>query len=184
MTRDQLEHLLRASANVLNDRDHVRRRRDFVVIGSQSILGQYPGAPVTVLQSMEADLFPLDQPELADFIDGALGEGSPFHATHGFYAQGVGPTTAILPDGWQDRLITVETPATDPGVGLCLEVHDLAISKYIAGRPKDVEFTAALARHALAHKDILLERLAATTVEMPRRKLAAQRIALDFRRRR
>jgi hypothetical protein len=184
MTRDELEHLLRACANVLNDRAHLRRKHKLVVVGSQSILGQYPAAPVTILQSMEADIFPLDEPQSADVIDGALGEGSHFHETHGFYAQGVGPTTAILPEGWEERLVKVETPATDPGIGLCLEVHDLAISKYLAGRPKDLEFTAALARHDLTRKDVLLERLATTTVDMARRKLATQRIALHFRRRR
>jgi hypothetical protein len=68
MTRDELEHLLRASANVLNDRANLRRKHKFVVIGSQSILGQYPAAPVTILQSMEADIFPLDEPESADVI--------------------------------------------------------------------------------------------------------------------
>ena len=31
---------------------------------------------------------------LADKIDGAIGEGSQFHQTYGYYAQGVGPETA------------------------------------------------------------------------------------------
>ncbi len=38
-------------------------------------------------------------PELAEKIEGALGEGSQFHETFGYYAQGVGPETAVLPSG-------------------------------------------------------------------------------------
>lgn len=40
---------------------------------------QFPNAPSLLLVSAEADLFPLHRPELADLIDGSIGEGSPFH---------------------------------------------------------------------------------------------------------
>ncbi len=36
-----------------------------------------------------------------------------FHATYGYYAQGVSDSTAVLPHGWQDRLVRFETPATN-----------------------------------------------------------------------
>ena len=65
---------------------------EFVVIGSQAILGSRSEPPEELLQSMEADLYPLNDPEAADLIDGALGDGSPFHAAFGYYAHGVGPT--------------------------------------------------------------------------------------------
>lgn len=96
MTRDQLEHLLRASAGVLRDRG-VATSGELVVIGSQAILGQFPSAPLQLLRSMEADIYPYHAPEFADIIDGAIGEGSAFHDTFGYYAQGVGPETAVLP---------------------------------------------------------------------------------------
>ena len=149
MTREQLEHLLRASATILRDKGEAYPGGELVVIGSQSILGQFPNAPPELTRSMEADLYPLHDPAMADDIDGAIGEGSPFHDHYGFYAQGVGPETAVLPKGWQQRLVVVKSPATSPGVGLCLEVHDLAISKYVAARPKDLEFTKELARHSM-----------------------------------
>lgn len=96
------------------------------------------------------------------------------------YAQGVGPETAILPQGWQQRLVRVQTPATSPAIGLCLEVHDLAVSKYIAGRPKDLEYTRELMRHGMTKKKVLMERLAATRLDAARNKLAAQRIKFHF----
>lgn len=43
--------------------------------------------------------------------------------------------------------------------GLCMEAHDLALSKFGAGRPKDLEFNAALAKTGLISKTELLQRL-------------------------
>ena len=43
-----------------------------------------------MLRSPELDIYPPRAPELADLIDGSIGEGSPFRGTFGYYAQGVG----------------------------------------------------------------------------------------------
>ena len=82
--------------------------------------------------------------------------------TFGYYAHGVDETTAILPEGWRDRLVLVENENTQYVRGWCLEAHDLAIAKYAAGREKDLEFTAALARYSMVARDVLEQRLAAT----------------------
>lgn len=153
MTRAELEHLLRAAAEITND-DAI------VVIGSQAILGQFPDAPEILRVSVEADLFPLHHPERADLIDGSIGELSPFHATYGYYAQGVSEATATLPPGWRERLVAVQNPNTRGATGLCLEVHDLLVAKSIAGREKDRRFVREAIRHRLADKAIFLDRLA------------------------
>ena len=98
MTRSELEHLIRASGAIADD-------PDLVIIGSQAILGQYPDAPAVLLASMEADIYPRNHPSRAILIDGAIGEGSYFHEQFGYFAQGVGPETAVLPEGWESRLI-------------------------------------------------------------------------------
>jgi len=180
VTRKQLAHLLRASASILINAGSRAPTQELVVIGSQAILGQYPQAPGELLRSMEADLYPLREPGLADAIDGAIGELSAFHDTYGYYAQGVGPETATLPTGWIERVIRVQSEATGKSMGLCLEAHDLAISKYVAGREKDLSFTFELARHGMTSKRILLERLRNTTLTDVIRKLVRQRIALHF----
>lgn len=151
-----------------------------MVIGSQSILGQFPDAPAEVLVSIEADMYPADRPELAGLVDGSIGEGSQFHEQFGYYAQGVGPDTAVLPTGWQRRLVSLRNENTAGVEALCLEVHDLAISKYVAGREKDLSFTLALARHGLTRKATLLARLAGTRLDAARRRLTAARIERDF----
>lgn len=173
MTRSELEHVIRAAGAIAED-------REIVVIGSQAVLGQYPEAPKALLASMEADVFPRNHPERADLIDGAIGEGSRFHEQFGYYAQGVGESTATLPAGWRERLVRVSNVNTGGIEGLCLEVHDLAISKYVAGREKDLAFTAALARHGLTRKGTLLERVARTTLAPALRKPVKARISGDF----
>lgn len=152
-----------------------------MIIGSQSILGQFPDAPASLLVSIEADVYPLARPERADLVDGSIGEGSQFHAQFGYYAQGVGENTAVLPAGWRKRLVSVRNDNTGGVEGLCLEVHDLAISKYVAGREKDLEFTRALARQGMADRNILLARLAATKLDAAIARAVRGRIARDHR---
>ena len=160
MQRSELEHVIRASGEIVDD-------DEFIIIGSQAILGQFPDAPAKLLMSMETDIYPKNSPELADKIDDAIGEGSHFHATHGYYAQGVGPETAILPKGWQDRLLPVKNENTNGITGLCLEVHDLAISKLVANRPKDTAFVSTLVYHEMISHGTMLQRLSETDLTDP-----------------
>ena len=173
MKRSDLEHVIRAAGAIAND-------REIIVIGSQSILGSFPEAPGLLVRSIEADVYPLHHPERADLIDGAIGEGSAFHELFGYYAQGVGEDTAILPAGWLDRLIPVNNANTNGVTGLCLEIHDLAISKILAGRDKDRAFTRELAKRRLTDRHTLLARLELTAVSKDLRAVAQARIERDF----
>lgn len=103
MTRIQLEHLIRAAADIADDEDIV--------------------------------------------------------VTYGYYAQGVSETTACLPRGWKERLVVVQNENTRGARGLCLDVYDLLASKALAGREKDIDFLSEAARHRLAQRDGLLNRL-------------------------
>lgn len=140
MEREELEHLIRAAGEVT-------REYEFIIIGSQSILGPIPNPHPELKMSMEADMYPRNAPDKSVLIEGALGEGSRFHDTHRYYAQGVGPDTPTLPDGWEQRLHRVQTSATDLKVGYCLDVIDLFMSKAFANRPKDRDFNMALLQH-------------------------------------
>lgn len=140
MNREDLEHIIRAAAEITNE-------YEFVVIGSQSILGPVPNPPEVFKMSAEADIYPLNAPEKADEIDGNIGEGSLFHETHGYYAQGVGPETACLPTGWEARLQRIQNRGTNGRVGYCLDVIDLFMAKAVANRDKDRLFDMALLEH-------------------------------------
>ena len=157
MEREQLEHIIRAAGAVTN-------QYELVIIGSQSILGAVPNAPKELLQSMEADIFPLHKPELSDLIDGAIGEMSPFEIEFGYYAQGVGVETAILPEGWDSRLVKIQNENTGLIIGYCLEPHDLAASKLAAGREKDFNFVNILLTNHLVNADSLLQRIESLSV--------------------
>jgi hypothetical protein len=169
MTPAQLEHILRAAADITGT-------RELVIIGSQAILATCADPPLECSHSVEADIFTFRSTDDANTIDGAIGEESQFHHTFGYYAHGVGEKTATLPAGWKDRLIPFKTPATGGATGLCLEPHDLAISKLVAGREKDLTYIAALLRAGLVEASLLHVRLADTLLSAEARTLCLARL--------
>ena len=142
MRPSEFDHAIRAAGSVL-DEDEI------IIIGSQAIHGSVSGnLPEEAGRSLEVDIAALGDVDSrkADLIDGAIGEASMFHETFGYYAEGVTERTAVLADGWRDRLVRYESPATNGVVAWCLELHDLWLAKAVAGRPKDYEYCLALAR--------------------------------------
>lgn len=109
MKRSEFEHAIRAAGSILGT-------NDLIVIGSQAIHATISEElPAAAQRSIEVDVVALDDPEgrKADLLDGSIGEASMFHATFGYYVRGVSESTAVLPEGWRDRLLRFETPATN-----------------------------------------------------------------------
>lgn len=173
MNRSQLEHIIRAASAIAGD-DEV------IVIGSQAIHAQIRNPPAEAFMSMEADVYPRNHPERADLIDGAIGELSSFHETFGYYAQGVSLRTAILPRDWEDRLVILKNENTGTGAGLCLDVHDLVLSKYAANRDKDREFNRAVIKAGLVRMEALLELAMTMPVSEEQCARIVKRIEADF----
>jgi len=165
--RSQLEHLIRAAADVT-------QQYEIVVVGSQSILGSFPDAPADCVMSNEADLFALGAEELSDEIDGALGEFSQFHETYGYYAQGVDSRTSVLPARWRERLVRVQNKNTNGRIGWCLDPMDLFLAKCAAWREKDRRFNQTLLREGLVPVEGVLARID----EMPLDATARRRIRM------
>jgi hypothetical protein len=157
MNQEELAHILRSAAQIAGD-------NDILIIGSQAILGSFSEdeLPDEACVSIEADVaFFDDQGEdKSDMVDGAIGEGSMFHTTHGIYGQGVSVETAVLPAGWRTRLVPFVRSDALPSRALCLDPHDLVISKLVAGREKDFIFTRALVGAGLVSPYVLRERAA------------------------
>jgi len=170
MNRAEFEHVVLAAADVVQD--------EIVVVGSQAILAEHPDAPDAMLKSAELDVFPQSDSARADEIDGAMGDGSQFHETYGYYAHGVGPEAIVAPTGWRERLVRVELPAAQRKDGTviawCLETHDLVLAKLAAGRRHDYEFVVTAIRSGLveierlqlgvdllpeSHREVVRERL-------------------------
>jgi len=153
--RSELAHILRAAADVTSD-------PEILVIGSQAILASFDEAelPEEATRSIEADVAFLEDPDerKSDAVDGAIGEHSRFHETFGVYGQGVSVQTATLPAGWRERLVAFDDPAAGASKAICLDPHDLVVSKLVAGREKDFEFARALVSARLVRVDTLLAR--------------------------
>jgi hypothetical protein len=95
---------------------------EFVIVGSQAILGSYPDAPSSLLRSQEADVYPRHAPERA------------------------------IEAGWEGRLVPVQVPPRVRGktsaTAFCLEPHDLE-PEILVARASDLPLDPGL-RSAIA----------------------------------
>lgn len=111
--------------------------------------------------SREADLFAYgvsaeEAERIADQLED-IGQLSQFDDTHGYYADGVGPETAVLPRDWRSRSKTYETPATNGVVAIVPHPQDIAASKLYAGRPKDLDWVLEAKRAGYIELNSLAE---------------------------
>lgn len=151
MRRSQLDDLLGRLA-LLVEHDEV------TMIGSQCVHAITENPPAEVLLSQECDLlFDSEDPAVAR-IDEELGAGSAFQRATGVYLDPITGTFPFLPEGWEGRAHTIDIGALKVR---CLDVHDLVLSKLVAGRLKDNEMVAALLVHELVVLDTIRERIAA-----------------------
>jgi hypothetical protein len=182
MNRNELEHIIRASGEIA-------KVDQIIILGSQSVLGQYPELSCKedasesrniMIRSMEADIMIPESEEKTELVEAIIGELSSFHDTFGYYAQAVDQTTSNLPEGWRERLVRICNENTNDISGLCLEIHDLTISKLYAGRKKDAEFFHAAVNLGLLSKEILLLRLRKTPMSEERRNIIKEHIERGF----
>lgn len=166
MNLEQFHHGIRAAREVLR---HQGASGALVIMGSQSILASYSAMVLdsALMMSAEVDILPIaaDRDEvnrLSDHLDGSLGQESHFHESFGFHVDGISIETSVLPDGWIDRLIPEVDPSSD-ATGWCLDPHDLAVAKLIAGRPKDNDFVDILVAQRLVDPVVVREGLLAVS---------------------
>jgi hypothetical protein len=157
MKKPQLELALSAAGKVARD-------SEFIVFGSQSILGTVPRPPKKCLASLEVDLYPRHHPQAAQLIANELGRRSEFSRKQGFFVDCVTPNLAAFPEGWTYRLIPFRTRHTGGVTGWCVELHDVSASKLAAAREKDVNYVAALLKAGLVKPVILKNRIASLPV--------------------
>jgi hypothetical protein len=111
MRRDQLEHAIRASCQIIG-------QLEVIVVDLRPF-----SAPTRVRTSHGRNQFPWgrhpaitddnnETMRLADLIFAVAGELSQFQQTHGFSIDGADLTTSALPEGWRTRLIKVQNENT------------------------------------------------------------------------
>ena len=173
MNRAQFEHAIRAAAAVADE-------REVIVIGSQAVHAWIDEeVPEAAMRSVEADIALRQDADgsKADLIDGSIGEASLFQETFGFYARGVSVNIALLPRGWEQRLVRFATPATAGVVAWCLSPEDLWVAKALAGRPKDFELCRALLQAGVVQRDALAALLDDTEAHAAQKRAARQMLA-------
>lgn len=172
MKKQQVDHVLRAAGRITGE-------KRFIIVGSQALHGRHPDLADSIVRSAEVDLLAPKSPDRTEWLV-AIGLYSRFHEEFGYYADPVSADTATLPKGWKGRLVQLPPGDTEGVRALCLDPHDLAISKYAAFREKDLVFTRELARRALISKDQLLTLLAQTKLSDELRERIRARIDADF----
>lgn len=64
---------------------------------------------------------------------------------------------------------------THGAIAYCLDPTDLAIAKHVAGRDKDIEFTAAMVVHGMVDAEAFMKRLEHTDIPDEHREHIRQR---------
>ena len=123
---------------------------DFVIVGSQAILGSFPDASAALRTSQDIDLFVKRgaTAEVNKLIYAKFGPESEFEGQEGFYIEPMGEWVMMtsLP-GWAERLVKVESPGG--AIGWCLSPLDIAYNKAEAGREKDIAYLAEMFRSGI-----------------------------------
>jgi hypothetical protein len=156
LSKERVDHILRAAGVVSG-------KSKFVLIGSAAVAAWRSELPEIMMISRDVDLFAYDAPdaeEVADLLDGALGQASQFDAEFGYYCDGVGPETAVLPDDWQERAKLYSSSATKGVEALAPEPNDIALAKAVAWRPKDIAWLRAAVKFGIVDIATMEGRLA------------------------
>jgi hypothetical protein len=154
MTLADIETVLIEAARLSN-------HRNFVIAGSLSVLGAVMQPPDDMLMSRDIDLYTkLDPARVFVEIAAHIGEGSNFHATHGYYADPISPVILSLPDGWESRLIPVTLAKGI--VANFIEPDDVTIAKLARSEDNDVCWVTAGARAGIIRLDVAEARLGDT----------------------
>ncbi len=111
-----------------------------IIVGSQAIFALTDFPPEIVRRSVECDYLLLKKlSELRPNLTERLGVFSDYQQLTGFYADILGLATVVLPEDWGKRLVELKNENGEI-IAFCVEIHDVAVSKLMAGREKDFEF--------------------------------------------
>lgn len=146
-----------------------------IIVGSQAVHLVTDFPPEIIQQSIECDfLFSSGKSETRIEINKKLGVFSNFQLEYGFYADALGLATVILPTGWRERLQPFKDESGEI-IALVAEIHDIAVSKLIAGREKDFLFLKELFLREFIEIDIFIKRVLLVK-EMPQSSVLPSRL--------
>ena len=88
-------------------------------------------------------------------------------------------TTASLPAGWQERLVSFPVDLPDEPAAYCPDLHDLLAAKLAALRQKDVLYAGALVKAGLVDLNVLDERVGMLPSRVPQEVVSAIHDLID-----
>lgn len=148
--------------------------RDYVVVGSLSVLGmaEVAAIPADMTMSIDADCYTPADPARIFELQASLGEGSPYHREHGIYLDPVSPKLPTLPQGWEQRLVRMQREDT---VAHFLDPNDAAVSKLARGEPRDLRWVRAGAAAGIVSLPVVRLRMRSTAfLDSSEEKIARQ----------
>jgi hypothetical protein len=156
---------LESVALLLREAARVIQHRHYVIVGSLAAVGASTDPPERMVQSIDVDLFPKLDPERLEEINAQIGEGSDFHATHGYYADALSPATLSLPAQWEARLM--QMPLEGGVTAWFLDPNDAAASKLVRGAQNDLEWVGAGLKAGILSAGKIDERLRSIDNALP-----------------
>ena len=155
MKRDQLFTLFQEAHRLTG-------HKDYVVVGSLSILGTQDedGLPAEMSMSNDIDSYTKADPGRIYDLGPALGEGSAFHKENGYYLDPVSLALPTLPDGWENRMSNMSRGDVTLWF---LDPDDAAMSKYARSQPNDLRWIRAGILCGLISLPKVKNRLASTS---------------------
>jgi hypothetical protein len=148
LRRSDIDHILRAAATLSN-------HSHFVLVGTGAVIATAKHIPVAMMLTEEIDIYAdgVNDPDaISDLIDASIGHLSQFHRTFGYYGDGVGPKTAMMPMDWRMRAIEYKTP-DGLATAICPSADDIAIAKLCAWREKDQAWLREAIRSGIVKPD-------------------------------
>ncbi len=160
MRLNSIDHILRSAAAITG-------HSEFVIVGSAAIIARLHGnVPEPMTLTPEVDIYAFKAPnleDLSDLIDGSIGQDSQFHATFGYFADGVSPETSKMPADWLERAIRYESPGCLGALAIVPEENDIALAKMVAWREKDI----AWLKEGVSARVLSLEKMRARIPSLP-----------------
>ncbi len=136
------------------------------IVGSQSAYASLDPIPELSRVSNECDFLMLGLSAAErEKIQADYGITSEFQAETGTHIDLVGLATVVLPEGWLDRLVELKRPSGET-VAYCIDIYDLFVSKFFAGREKDLLFMTGLFAADRLDVDCVVERLSTMTTSL------------------
>ena len=170
----KLHHLVRAVASITNE-------KNFVIVGSASVLLTSRHIPAKMLNTDEIDIFAPDSgdEEAFSLLVESIGKGSQFDKTFHYYADGVSSKTSIMPHDWLSRARLIENISMAGITVKVPDINDIALAKMCAWREKDIEWLREGVRALLITPSLMRERLSLLPdISTPREEMERRMLAV------